>query len=171
MNDEVEAFYSGIEPVEIGSLDDVKEQRTVIPATKNVRMRIKKAEVQINKDNTYRSINLQLQIVNGIDAEGKYKGKVVFGKVCYYADPNTYTKDFFKQKQHLVELKKLIKATGIEYQGVVDGHFIDRLMQSTELSADIQIRKRKVKLDDGTFTEELDNETRNYKQLSAEELV
>ena len=91
-----EAFYSGVEPVDVGNLDAVLEQKTLIPATKNVRFKIKKAENFVSKDNTFKMINLQLQIVDGIDEAGKYKNKVIFAWVSYYADPNKYTSDFFK---------------------------------------------------------------------------
>ena len=140
---ETEAYYSGVEPVEIGSLSDVVEQRTVVPATRGVKMKIRKAENMISKDNTYRQISMQLQIVQGIGDEGKYRGKVVFGRVCYYADPNKYTKDFFKNKQHLVQLKYLGKATGIDMCGV-DGYTLDKLMEAPEIVADITVRKKQI---------------------------
>lgn len=174
MNDEIQAYYSGFEPVEVENLDDVKETRTVIPATKNVVMKITKAENLINKENTYRQISLQLRITKGIDENGKYKGKVVFGRVCYYADPNVYNKDFFKHKQHLVQLKYLLRSTGIE-GNTVDGHTLDKLMQAPEIKADITIKKRTIMVDDGTGTqipeEQLDNEVRNYKFIPATDLV
>jgi hypothetical protein len=166
---EEELWFNGVEPVEIGNLDDVKEQRTVIPATKGVRVKIKKADNAINKDNTYRSINLQLQITQGIDETGKYKNKVIFGRVCYYADPNAYTKDFFKTKQHLVQLKYLARATGMDFSKIT-GEFIDSLVTAPEIKVDITIRKRKM-LVDGVEEETMENEVKNYKSLDPTELI
>ena len=106
---------SVFDEVIIGNLDDVKEQKTIIPPTKNVRVKIVKAENRVNKDNTYRSISLQLRIVDGVGDENKWKGKILFGSVNYYADPTVYTKDFFTSKQHLIQLKYLARATGIAF--------------------------------------------------------
>ena len=106
-----EEGFEVIDEVEIGDLSGVKEQRNLIPAAKGVKFLIKKAEPKDNPDKTYRQINLQLQLVDGIptpQTESAYKGMTVFGRVCYYADPSVYTKDFFKNKQHLVELKRLL---------------------------------------------------------------
>ena len=165
MTDELLGNYGGVEPVDVGNLDDVREQRIVIPASKGVVVRIKKAENMINKDNTYRQINLQLQLVDGL-AEGKFKGKVVFTRVCYYADPNAYTKDYFKNKQHLVQLKYLLRAVGAT-SNVVDGHLIDNLMSATPILCDITVNKKVQKVDDGTGNivdvETLENECRNFK--------
>lgn len=174
MSEDTQAFYSGFEPVDVGDMSEVREIRTTIPATKGVRVKIVKADNLINASNTYRQINLQLKIVNGIDETGKYKGKVVFGKVCYYADPTVYTKDFFKARQHLVQLKYLLKATGIA-NTTIDGHILEQLVEAPEIKVDITVKKRKVTVDDGVggteTIEQLDNEVRNYKAIPVEEQV
>lgn len=174
MSDEVQAFYSGVEPVEIGNLEEVKEQRTLIPATKNVRFKIKKAENFVSKDNTFRMINLQLQLVDGIDEEGKYKNKVMFVRVTYSADPNKYNTDFFRNKQHLVQLKYLLRAVGCT-SSVVDGHLLDELVNSQPILADIVVKKDKRFVDDGTGTQietfELVNDVRNFKLAGASTTV
>lgn len=165
-----EEWYNGVEETDIGSLDNIIEQKILIPATRNVNMKITKAENFVNKDNTYRQINMQLRITKGIDEAGKYKNKVVFARVCYYADPTVYTKDFFKNKQHLVGLKQLVKATGIEFNGKVDGHFIDALANTNELRVDITIKKRVITIE-GNEQELQENEVRNFKPIPMEELV
>lgn len=171
--DEVLQNYGGVEPIDTGNLDDIKEQRSVIPATKGVMVQIDKAEVRINEANTYRSLNLQLKLTRGIDDTGKFKGKVVFGRVCYYADPNVYTKDFFKSRQHLIALKQLRKAVGIE-ETVVDGHFLDKLTRQL-VKVDITVRKRKMMVDDGAGSQQeievMENETRNYRSVDPLDLV
>jgi len=107
-----------MEEVNVGDLTDVKEQKTLIPPTKNVKVKIVKVDNKVNKDNTYRSLNLQLKISEGIGDDMKYKGKILFARVCYYADPNVYTKDFFGAKQHLIQLKYLASATGVNLSTV-----------------------------------------------------
>lgn len=162
------------QPVEVGNLDEVKETRSVVPATKGVKVQITKVDLRNNKENTYRSLNLTLKIVDGVDAEGKYKNKVVFGRVCYYADPTAYTKDFFKTKQHLIALKQLSKATGIDAH-VIDMEFVNKLITANPIKVDITVRKRIVPIDDGTGTiieeERMENEVRNYRAIPASELV
>lgn len=170
-----EGWYSGVEPVDVGNLDDVREMRTVIPATKNVRMRIVKAENAINKNNTYRSINLTLKLTQGIGDEGKYKNMTLFARVCYFADPIAYTKDFFKTKQHLVQLKYLSRATGIDLTKI-DGHKIEELLNAPEIKADITLKKKLVFSDNGMVNEkeedaQFENEVRNFKALDPMEMV
>ena len=159
-------WYSGVEPVDVGNLDDVKEERQVIPATREVKFRIIKAESTVNKENTYRSINLQLNLVEGL-ADGKYKNKPIFTRVCYYADPNVYTKEWFTKRQHLVQLKYLKRAIGFQ-SNTVDGHLMDEL-QGRQLLGDIIIKKNKRMVDDGRGgkeeVEQLDNEVRNFQAL------
>ncbi len=164
-----ESWYGGVEPVEIGSLDDVKEERQVIPAAKGVELQVMKAEIKSNAKNTYRNINLQLRLTQGL-VDGKYKGKIIFGRICYYADPNVYTKDFFTKKQHLVQLKYLKRAIGFE-SNTVDGHLLEELT-GKQLLGDIIIKKSKFMVDDGKGgkeeIEQLDNDVRNYKAMPAE---
>ena len=166
-----DVWYSGVEPIDVGNLEEVREERQVIPATKNVKLQIIKAENAFNKENTYRSINLQLNLVEGID--GKYKGKPIFTRVCYYADPNVYTKEWFTKKQHLVQLKYLKRAIGFT-SNVVDGHLLEDL-KGKQLLGDIIVRKRKIIVDDGAGgkeeVEQLDNEVRNFKVLPISSMI
>ena len=169
MDEGTQAFYGGVEPVEFGDLTSVREQRTVIPATRGVLVKIRRAESKVNEANTYRQISLQLQLVDGL-VDGKYKGKVVFARLCYYADPNAYTKDFFKNKQHLVQLKYLLRAVGTDKK-VVDGHLLEELEAANPILCDITIKKRQRLVDDGeggqVSVEELENEVRNFKSAGA----
>ena len=178
LSDDVKEYYGGVEPVDVGNLDDVKEQKSVIPATKDVLFRIKKAELRIIQDNTWRSINLQLQLVNGIGEEGKYKNKVLFSNVPYYADPIKYSGDYFKSKQHLLPLKFLRKATGLELNPI-DGHTVEQLEKAPYIKASITIRQRKV-LDEnkqplldeqGKEVKEPENDVRFFKAVDPSELV
>lgn len=169
----VSAFFGGIEPMDVGDLTDVKEERQVIPPTKNVKFQIVKAEATINKAGTFRQINLQCKLVDGIDEQGKFKNKIIFTRVTYYADPNAYTSEFFKRRQYLLALKFLKTAVGWD-SSTIDGNFLAQLDKKI-LKGDIVIRKGKRLVDDGTGnkvqTEQLDNEIRNFKALSPEESV
>lgn len=108
-----EEGFEVVEPMEL-DLSDVKEERVLLPPTNNVRLRIRKVTNTGNQDNTYRQLNVSFQVEDGIQVgeETKFKGSVLFERVCYYADPMVYTKDFFKRKQHLVQLQQLMKAMG-----------------------------------------------------------
>lgn len=163
------SWYGGVEPVEVGNLDDVKEERQVIPASKGVGLQVVKAEIKGNKANTYRSIKLQLRLTQGL-VDGKYKNKMVFASVCYYADPNVYTKDFFTKKQHLIQLKYLKRAIGYE-SNTVDGHLLDELTNK-QILGDITVKKSTFQVDDGKggkeTVEQLDNDVKNFKPMPAE---
>lgn len=168
-----DVWYSGVEPVDVGNLDDVKEERQVVPATRSVKLQITKTEDYVNEARTYRMIRLVLKIVDGIDESGKYKGKPIFTSVTYYADPNVYTKDFFKKKQHLIQLKYLRNAIGWN-STAVDGHFLEALLGKV-VKGDIIVKKRVILVDDGSGGKEettvQDNEVRNFKALPLEEQV
>jgi hypothetical protein len=112
--------FDVVEETVIEDLTGVKQERDLLPPTKDVKFRIKSASVKVNGDNTFRQINLQLSIVDGIQVGDvvKYKNKPMFQTVCYYADPNKYTKEYFQKRQHLVQLKMLCNALGEDLAGV-----------------------------------------------------
>ena len=105
---------------------------------------------------------LASQIVDGID--GKYANKVLFPKdnTTYYADPNAYTKEYFQKKQHLVRLKMLAKATGVDLSKV-DGH-TNEALEGKEIYGDIRIYQNE-------YTNELDNDVVNLRAIPVEETV
>lgn len=151
--------------VYIDTLEDVKETKQLIPAAKNVKFVIKKAESKASKDNAYRWLNLQLQLVDGIDEKASYKNKVVFGKVCYFADMTKYAgKDYFDKKQHLVELKRLLSAVGVDLANVkINEQFLEEL-KGKMVMADILQTKPTEEYDS-------DNEVRYFKAVKAEDVI
>lgn len=178
MTDDLQEFYGGVEPVDTGNLDDIKEQRTVIPKTKRVKLQIKSAEIDTHNLN-YRVINLQTVLVDGIEEEqedgsmvaGKFKNKSVFTRICYFADPTKYTKDFFKNRQHLLPLKQLGKATGVDLTKI-DGYTPGKLTSAPHVYGDIVITTSTYNdKDTGESITRQDNEVRNWKPVSVEELV
>jgi hypothetical protein len=164
-SDAMESGFSVCEEVVIGDLTQVKEEKQLVPAAKRVKMRVKKAESQASKDNAYRWINLQLQIVDGVDDAGAYKGKVVFGKVCYYADMAKYgEKEFFKKKQHLIQLRYLLEALGLDLATVkINDAFMQGIANQIVL-ADITQTK-------GDEEYGPDNEVKNFRAVPAESMV
>ena len=98
MSDDVP--FDVVEEVTVGDLTDVKEQRSVIPPTQNLKVRINKASVQVNKNKDIKSLKLDLRIVDGIEvldkesgvSELKYVNKPIFTNlmdVVIWADPAT----------------------------------------------------------------------------------
>lgn len=153
------------EEVVVGDLTEVKEEKQLVPPAKKVKLQIKKAEIQTSKDNAYRWLNLQLQIVDGIDTTGGYKGKVVFGKVCFYADMAKYgEKAFFQKKQHLIGLKQLLEAVSADLASVKIGDEFLQSLTGKQILADISQTK-------GNDDFGPDNEVKNYRELPAEAMV
>lgn len=173
---EAQEVFDVTEPVEIGDLSDVKEIRRIIPPAKGVKLIIKKAEPRINKEGTYRSINLTLGIVDGITynegEEPKYKNMTVFSRVCFYADPKTYDADYFTKRQHLVELKNLIGATQLSNPNTISDSTYEEL-QGQVLLGDIIQRKGRTYEDAEGNTQTVDpsNEVVRFKKLPDEQLV
>ncbi len=172
-------YYNGVEPVEVGDMSGIKRENPVMPATKGVKVEIVNTESRINEDNTYRWIRLQLRVVEGIQTpndvsgkvETKYKGMGFFTNVCYFADMENGVNakgkkysdsNFFKKKQHLLNLKNLSEATGIDLT-LIDGHKIEELKGAT-VKVDITTSTNKK-------TGEINNEARNFKVVPLEESV
>ena len=157
--------FDVVDEVVVEDLTNVKEEKQLVPPAKKVKLLVKKAEVQASKDDAYRWINMQLQIVDGIDEAGAYKGKVVFGKVCFFADMKKYgEKDYFKKKQHLIGLKQLLQAIGADLAQVkINESFLLGLAGQT-LLADITQTKG-----DEQFGP--DNEVKNYREVPASSMV
>ena len=162
---EQEEGFSVAEEVEVGNLNEVKEEKQLVPPAKRVKLLIKKATLASSKDNAYRWVNMQLQIVEGVDMEGAYKGKVVFGKVCYFADMAKYgEKDFFKKKQHLIGLKGLLVALSVDLADVkMNDAFVVGITGQTILG---DITQTKGNDDFGP-----DNEVRNFREVPASDMV
>ena len=84
--------FEVIDEVNIGNLTDLKEEKSILPPSKNVKLRIRKVSVFNNKDKTFRMLNMSLSLEDGItvNSEVKFKNMVVWSKVTYYADPTVY---------------------------------------------------------------------------------
>ena len=171
-----EAGFDIIKPVGIGSLEDVKEQRNLIPPTKDVKLRIKKVKQVSSQDQKWLGMNLALVLEEGIvinegDAP-KYKGMSVYQTVTYFADPEKYTKDFFKSKQHLVDLKNLMQATNLSDPTEVNDKMFEELAGQLITgniiqSAETRKNEEGVRVKTGVMI----NEVKNIKPVSSDDGV
>lgn len=117
--------FEVMEAVDVGDLSQVKESKPLVPPTKNVRVQIKRATPRSNEGKTYRWISLGLQIVDGINAEGKYKGMYVnTDNILYFADAVKYPK--LQDKKFLASLASLQRATGT-LGSKIDDSFIEAI--------------------------------------------
>jgi hypothetical protein len=116
-----------------GSLTDVKEIRTLIPPSKNVKLQINGFLLFDKYENgdarNWKQIMLKFRLVDGVNVGGevKYKGTVVAQTLPYFANPANYdyTKPFFGKGQFLMPLIQIVKATGIESPALIKGGLTD----------------------------------------------
>jgi len=179
------------EPVVIEDMTDVKEQRSLMPVTSKLKVRVNNLAIQISKGMDIKWLSGRLDVVDGIEStnqetgmtEMKYINKPIFlnpmdlaiWAAPEKADPATNPKshEWFKKKQYLVEFKKFLVALGVDVKTpptINDDWLIS--LKGRELLVDIQHSEdtavdqttgERKKL--GTFRERL----RNWK--SAEEQV
>ena len=166
-----EAGFDVTEPVEV-DLTDVREERVLLPPTSNVKLRIRKVTIVANKDNTYRQLNPSFQVEEGILVGGeiKYKGTVVFERICYYADPEAYTKEWFKKRQHLVALQQLLKAVGMDMKTTINDELLSSL-ESQVVLATIGQKPNNFTAKDGTEVKTTVNTVSRFRAVPTEDLV
>jgi len=164
------------EEIVVGDLSAVKEQRSIVPATSNVKVRIAKAAVQANKDKDIKSLKLELRIVDGItNEEGapQYVNKPLFTgmmDLVVWAELNVKgraEKNWWKNKQYQIEYVKFLKALGYALNPApnVNDAFLNELL-GREVLVDIQHEEETAKdasgnyVGVGTYRERL----RNFKK-------
>lgn len=170
-----EVPFDVVEEVVVGDLTEVKEQRSVVPPTQGVKVRIAKAGVQENKDKDIKGLKLETRIVDGIEVldtesgvtEIKYQNKPLFTNLmdlCFSANPQTRNSNWWQTKQHLVNFKKFCIALDLPLNGLkVNDEFLQSLL-GRELLVDVTHEEEQV-LDSttgkyvgtGTFRERLKN--------------
>ena len=172
-----ESVYSDGEGFEImaetdlGDLSDVQEQKVLIPPQADALFTIRKVtnyEKKVEGKVVMKQMNVSMALENGIGVEGKYKGSIIFTRLTYWVDKEVYTKDFFKNNQHLVSLKKLLLALEYDIHTVKinDALLID--MSGKSLLATIKQKNNKWTSKDGEEIEEMINEVVNFKPVPAE---
>lgn len=176
MSDDV-PFDVGGEDV-VGDLTEVKEIRQIMPVCQNLKVRINKASVQQNKDKDIKSLKLDLRVVDGLEVTNpttgetslQYINKPIFTGIMdlvYSADTSVKgrsEKNWWKNKQHLVGLKKFLTALDIPindfrvndalFETLIGKELLIDLKHEEEISIDSQTGD-KVKL--GTYREKIAN--------------
>ncbi len=162
-----EEIFEVTEPVEM-DLSEVKEERTLLPPAQDVKLGIRKAVSIANEAGTYRQLNISFQLVDGImvGEELKYKGMIVFERMCYYADTTAYTKDWFKKKQHLVAIQQLMKALGKDMKFTVNDEFLGSLTAQVVM-ASIGQKPNNFTAKDGTKVSNTINTVSRFKAVPA----
>lgn len=118
---EEQVGFDVVDEVQVGDLSGV--QAEILPVAPNVKVRISKASIKTSKDKALKSLNLQLNIVDGImiGDELKYVNKPIFTgfmDLCVWADPTVKTSQWYKSQQHLLGLKQLCLALEIDVKSV-----------------------------------------------------
>lgn len=169
-----------------GNLDDVNEEKPLLPSERDVLVKVK--DIDINSEDrdgnerTWKFLTPTYEIVDGIEIKGelKYKGSLIFNStmICYYADyevyktksPN-YAEGIYKG-QHLVDLKKFCKACSIE------GVKISSVNGLTDAEAAMIAEKSKGKKILLTIGQRIDKKTQlpeqtigNFKKVNLEDTV
>lgn len=165
------------EAYDVVDLTEVKADRNLTPACKNLKVRVDQAATQANQDKDIYSLKLTLRIVDGIPSpEGvpQYVNKPLFTNLMdlvYGAKldvKNRDTSKWWKGNQHLVEFKNFCKALEIPLSGIkVNDEFLSSLLGKEVLvdvvhEAETALDEAGKKVKTGTFREKL----KNWKKLS-----
>jgi hypothetical protein len=161
--------------VELGDMSGITD---VLEPAARVRFKVKQAELnRVEKDGVWKMTRLktQLQVGDvGVDGNGKYAGKVLFGELIVAHNPEVYTKDWWKNRQYLMDVKQFIKALGYDVKAppTLNDQFLGEII-GREVLADIkQVKiqaKKQVEQGDGTVkvvyvdTDDVKNEVGNFK--------
>lgn len=168
-----ESQVDSLTEVYIDTLDDVKEEKSLVPAAKNVKFLIKDAKLDLKdkqgNPRNWKMLSLTLVVVNGIDDEGSYANTHLFQRICIGINPDAYdmTNKFFKNKAYLAELKNLLKALSIDATGLsLNDEFLGSI-KGQHVVANITQTPRTQKNEDGERikTGEIDNEVKYFKAV------
>lgn len=149
--------FEVVDQFDVQDLTDVKQEQNLFPATKDLKVRIAKASLQQNKNKNIYALKLELRTVDGIAGEGGTMTRVnapLFTSLMdlvYGADLNVdgrAEKNWWKNKQHLVEFKNLMNALGVPLSGIkVNDEFLASLVGQEVL---VTVRHEAEKVDDGS---------------------
>lgn len=170
-----EGGFQVTDQIDVPDLSEIKEQRTLIPATKDVLFRINSGAVIATNNKDIKSLDLELEIVDGISVLNKETGeqevKFIGRKMrtghmtlCVWADKTVGARpssDWWKNDQHMVGFKQFVMALGLPLAGIkVTDEWIGDLA-GKEVKASIVHEEDTVKDADGnkqktgTFREKL----------------
>lgn len=143
--------FEVMDPIEVGDLSVVREQKFLVPAAQNVRFKIGKASIGENKSKDLKFLKLELRIVDGIpvnnqetgQVELKYQNKPMFTGVMdlvLWADmsvKNRADKNWWQTKQHQVELVRFLNAIGADIKNVTVSDDALQAWVGAEVMADV----------------------------------
>ena len=167
----------------IETLADVKDESSLIPASKNVKLLVKKVEVrETDKAGLlydWRNLNVQFQLVDGIGEEGKFKNSNVFGSITYYVNPEGIakksglaygTQDYYKTR--LSNLKMFVKAIGDDLGAVrLDEASMTEYVQALSVGAVGKSVVANINVQAGKDGYPDSNEVKYYKAVSIEDSI
>lgn len=173
INDAVEQFDGDV----IEDLADVKEEKALKPACKNVPLFIESVEIdnadKSGKERNWKMLNVKFELPQGITVDGKtsYVGAKMNKRICYAIKKEAYdmTKPFFSKQQYLVELKQLISAVGGSLSGLTPSKAVEQLTGKLILGDIVQVKEtikdeEGLRVDTGNFI----NDLKYFKELPLE---
>lgn len=162
-----DAPFDVIDEVILQDLEEIKEQKQLLPIAQGVHVKIEKPSVRKSlSDNAkdapkegpnnpvaFKFLNLSFRLVDGLsvplmdetgnptgETELKYKNKVLFtGKMdlIFWHNPEIKTADWWKNKQYIFGFKALCKALGLDLKEVRVNDEFIQLLNDKELLLDI----------------------------------
>ena len=170
-----EVPFDVTEEFDVQDLTDVKADKNLFPATKDLLVRVNKASTQMNKNKNIYSLKLELRTVNETPmADGKvikvdYPIHTSIMDLVYGADMGVDGRSenkWWTRSQHLVEFKNFCKALDIPLSGIkVNDSFLADLLGREVL---VTVAHEAEKITDETgkkvATGEFNQKLRNWKK-------
>jgi len=169
--------FDVVNEYEVADLTDVKADKNLFPATKDLKVRINKVALQTNDDKDIRTLNIELRVVDGIPNNDGGMERIEapiftgFMDLVYGADLTVKGRadnKWWKNNQHLVEFKNFCKALDIPLAGIkVNDQFIADLIWK-ELLVSVVHQAETIKDQDGkkVKTGEFQQRLSNWKKVA-----
>ena len=185
MNEETQvgSGFNVNEEVEVMDLTDVKQERSLMPVTKGLKVRIAKASVVTNENAEKgkvadtKGLGLELRVVDGIEFQDPESGEITFKfknkplfvsralELCYWADMNAVAAsgknagkvrseiDWWKKNQQYVGFKMFCEALGLPLKGLKVNDALLQELVGKELLVDVQHEKEQAADASGSYVE------------------
>lgn len=130
--------FDVVNEYEVADLTDVKADKNLFPATKDLKVRINKVATQTNDAKNIYSLSVELRVVDGIPGEDGNISRIeapiftgfmdlVYGAKLDVGD--RATNKWWKNSQHLVEFKNFLTALGKPLSGIkVNDQFTSEIL-------------------------------------------
>lgn len=166
-----EAPYDVVDPVEGDDLSGQTGQE-LLEAVRKIRFSVKEAKLQEVEEKAsgtvlMKKLNIQAKIGPlGVDGNGKYAGKILFGELIVWFNKDRYTSEWW-QKQSRFPYKSYLQATGqsISPSPTINDEWLEA-QKDKEFIADITVKTIQKKVD-GEYvdTDQKKNELANFKRV------